>query len=121
MARTLRKSNPRLVELIQDLKRAARENEAPIWRDLAKRFSKPSANWAEVNLSRLQRYAAEGEVLVVPGKLLGTGELSKVLTVAAFRASTAARKKVEAIGGKVLDIRDLVRDHPKGSGVRIMG
>ncbi len=121
MAKALRKSNPGLVALIQELKRAARESGARIWSDIAKRLSKPRANWAEVNLSRLERHASEGDVLVIPGKLLGAGELSKAIKVAAFTASNAARQKVEAAGGKFMDIRQLIHDNPKGSGVRIMG
>ncbi len=121
MAKALKKTNPNLVVLIQDLKRVARENEAPLWRDIAKRLSRPKANWAEVNLSRLERYAAEGDVLVVPGKLLGSGELSKALRIAAFTASEVARRKVESAGGHVLGIRQLMEENPRGSGVRIMG
>lgn len=121
MSRALRKSNPLLVSLIQDLKAAAREHEAPLWRDLADRLAKPQANWAEVNVSRLERHAAEGETVVVPGKLLGTGRLSKKLTVAAFQASGSARTKVEASGGRLLGLRELVEANPKGSDVRILG
>lgn len=121
MAKALRKTNPALLALIEDLRRVARENEAPIWRDVAKRLSKTSQRWAEVNLSRLERYASEGETVLVPGKLLGAGELSKPLTVAAFRASAAAKEKVQAAGGKVLTISELMQQNPKGSGIRIMG
>jgi large subunit ribosomal protein L18e len=121
MAKALRKTNPGLIALIQDLKRVARENDAPLWRDIAKRLSKPGARWAAVNLSRLERYASEGEVLIVPGKLLGSGEVSKPLKVAAFKASRTAKEKVEAAGGQVLTIRQLMDENPKGSGIRIMG
>ncbi|MEE9237415.1 MAG: 50S ribosomal protein L18e [Thermoplasmata archaeon] len=121
MAKLLTKTNPGLVALIGDLKQAARENDAPIWRDLAKRLSRASSRWAEVNLSRLERYSAKGDILVVPGKLLGSGQISKPIKVAAFRTSKTAREKVEAAGGEVLEFRQLMREYPKGSGVRIMG
>lgn len=121
MAKLLTKTNPGLVALIGDLKQAARENDAPIWRDLAKRLSRASSRWAEVNLSRLERYSAKGDILVVPGKLLGSGQISKPIKVAAFRTSKTAREKVEAAGGEVLEFGQLMREYPKGSGVRIMG
>ncbi len=121
MTKALKKSNPGLVALIEDLKKAARENDAPIWRDLAKRLSRPRANWAEVNVSRVERYTSKGDTVVVPGKLLGTGELSKSVKVAAFQASMTAQAKVESAGGTFLGLRQLLDENPTGSGVKIMG
>jgi large subunit ribosomal protein L18e len=121
MSKKVRKSNPLLVALIDDLKAAAREHEAPIWRDLALRLARPHRVWAEVNLSRLERHTSAGEVVVIPGKLLGTGRLTKALRISAFQSSEAARSRVEAAGGQLLEIRDLVSENPRGSGVRIMG
>ena len=99
----------------------ARESGAPIWRDVADRLERSRKNWSEVNLSRLSRYAAKGEQIVVPGVVLATGEMTTAVTVAAFRASEAARKKIEAAGGRSVDLLELAVQNPKGSGVRIMG
>lgn len=99
----------------------SRENAAPIWRDVAERLERSRRNWSEVNLSRLGRYAGKGEQVVVPGILLATGELKVPLTVAAFRTSDAARRKIEAAGGKALSLLELAVQNPKGRGVRIMG
>jgi len=57
----------------------------------------------------------------VPGVVLATGEISTPLTVASFRASAAARKKIEAAGGRAITLLELAVQNPKGSGVRIMG
>ena len=74
-----RKTNPVLVALISDLKKAERETGSAIWRDIAVRLEKPSRNWAETNLSRLERYANEGETILVPGKVLAvTGDTIEV-------------------------------------------
>jgi len=121
MGRKCVKSNPNLVGLIQKLKEAGRTNEAQIWRDIALRLEGPSSNWAEVNISRLDRYAGENETVVIPGKLLGAGETAKKLTVAAFRSSAQAREKVEKAGGRSISIEELLAQNPKGSNVRIMG
>lgn len=119
--RKLMKTDPNLVSLIESLKRESREKGTAIWRDIALRLEKPSRNWAEVNLSRLERYTDEGDVVVVPGKVLGAGSLNKRLTVAAYRFSGSARKKIEEAGGRSMTITELVRDLPDGSGVTIMG
>ena len=119
--RQTQKTDPNLVALIDNLKRESRERETAIWRDIALRLEKPSRNWAEVNLSKLERYANEGDVIIVPGKVLGAGSLNKKVTVAAFRFSESAAKAIDAAGGTRMSITDLVKQNPAGNGVRIMG
>ena len=119
--KTEKKTNPGLLSLIGDLKRWSRENNAPIWRDIARRLEKPSRVWAEVNISRLTLHVSKGETVIVPGKLLGAGEIDFPITVAAFRATEQAQRKITEVGGTVLTIPELADSNPKGSGVRIMG
>lgn len=115
------KTNAHLQRVVQELRDLSREQSAPIWRDVADRLERSRRNWSEVNLSRVSRYAAKGDKIVVPGVLLATGTLSTSVTVGAFRASAAARKKVEAAGGKALSLLEFAVANPKGTGVRIMG
>lgn len=121
MGNASRKTNPNLVSLIKHLKDASRLNEAPVWRDIALRLEGPMRNWAEVNVGKLNRYAGENEVVVIPGKLLGAGEIAKKVTVAAYRSSGQAKDKIVKAGGKNVSIEELVAMNPKGSNVRIMG
>jgi large subunit ribosomal protein L18e len=115
------KTNAGLVTLIGDLKAQTRSNGAPLWRDVALRLEKSRSNWAEPNLSRLSRHAADEDVILVPGKLLGSGDVEGKHTVAAYSFSTSARAKIEAAGGKVVSIRDLMNKNPEGKGVYILG
>lgn len=115
------KENPQLASVIRDLRALARESSAPVWRAVADRLAGPRRNWAEVNLSRVQRYAQPKDTVVVPGVLLATGSLEVPVTIGAARTSASARKKVEAAGGRVLGLLDLAQKNPKGSGVRMLG
>ena len=115
------KTNPHLQHVVRELREVSREVGVAIWGDVADRLERSRRNWSEVNLSRLSRYGSKGEQIVVPGVVLATGEISTPLTVAAFRASSAARKKIEAAGGRTLSLLELAVQNPKGSGVRIMG
>jgi len=115
------KTNPHLQQVVRELREVSREAGVAIWRDVADRLERSRRNWSEVNLSRLNRYGSNGEQIVVPGVVLAAGEISTPLTVAAFRASSAARKKIEAAGGRAISLLELAVQNPKGSGVRIMG
>lgn len=117
---TLNKTDPNLVSLIFDLKKISRENGAEIWRDIALRLEKPRCNWAEVNLSKLERYTNEGDFVVVAGKVLGAGAISKKVTVAAYNFSDSAMKAIVEAGGEGITIKELIQMKPNGAGVRIM-
>ena len=118
--KTIRKTDLSLIALINDLKAAERDTGAAIWRDIAVRLEKPRRNWAETNLSKLERYAEDGETVIVPGKVLAAGSISKKVTVAAFSFSAAAADAIKAAGGSVVSIQDLMAQNPKGSKVKIL-
>jgi large subunit ribosomal protein L18e len=118
--RKLLATNPEVHGLVQFLKEAAFKNEAPIWKDVAKRMAKPSRRRAEVNISKINRYASENDTIVVAGKVLGAGSLKQNVTVAAFNFSNTAKLAIEAAGGKCITIPELVEQNPKGSKVVIM-
>ena len=98
MSKPTRKTNADLVGLIDQLKAQSRDTGAALWRDVAKRLSKSRKNWAQPNLSRVTRYAPEGATILVPGKLLGSGEVTGNRTIAAYSVSSSARAKIEAAG-----------------------
>lgn len=121
MSNPIRKTNTQLVEVINQLKAQSRDTGAALWRDVAMRLSKSRKNWAQPNLSRISRHAPEGATVLVPGKLLGSGELSGEHTIAAYSVSTGAREKIEAAGGRVLTYSELMNENPEGKGVVILG
>lgn len=116
-----KKTNPELVDLILDLKKRARELDAPIWRDVALRLESSNRNRAEVNVSKIDRFAASNETVIVPGKLLGAGEIKKPVIVASYAASDSAIVKITKAGGRVITLRELMAENPKGKNVRILG
>jgi large subunit ribosomal protein L18e len=116
-----KKTNETLITLITELKKKAYENKAPIYKDLACRLEKPARNWAEVNISRLAAHTKKGDIVVIPGKLLGSGELKVPITVAAFSFSESAKKKIKNAGGRSISIAELAEKRPHGKGIRIIG
>ena len=113
--------NPQLLELIRHLKKAANENDAKIWKDMADSLSKPRRRRVSVNLSRINRNTEKGQVVAVAGKVLGAGTLDHPTTVAAFAFSEAAKAKIKRAKGKCLTFPELIKKNPKGSNVRIVG
>jgi len=121
MLRTISKENPELRHLLIHLRRAAKAHEAPIWGAVARRLARSRHQTTPVNVGHLQRLVEPSATVVIPGKLLADGLLSKPLTVAAFQFSAAARTKIHAAGGKALTIEELLKAKPNGTGVRLFG
>ena len=119
--KTAGKTNPELINLIRDLKDAGRKNKAPVWRDIARRLSRPLNNWAEVNVGHLDRVCAEGDTVIVPGKVLAAGDIEKKINIAAWRFSSGAETKITKAGGKIMNIGQMVKKNPKGKKLRIIG
>lgn len=116
-----RKTNPELIALVASLRETGREQDAPIWRDIAQRLERPSRLWAEVNVGKLETTVGDGETAVVPGKVLSAGHVSRPLTVAAFAFSGKAQEKIKAAGGDCLSLGALAETNKTGSKCRIVG
>ena len=118
MTSPIPKENSELVRLIVELRRTARAQKAPIWATAADRLERPRHQVVPVNVAHLERVANADDTVLVPGKLLAEGTLSKKLTVAAFAFSKDARSKIHAAGGVAITVHDLLRTRPSGAGVR---
>ena len=113
-------TNPLTKKLISDLEKLSVKEKAKIWKDVASRLQKPARIMAEVNVGHLQGNLRDGETALVPGKLLGTGNVGKAVTVAAFSASESAKNKINAAKGEFLTLQELMKKNPKGAKVRIL-
>jgi len=113
-------TNVHLRKLIRFLIKNSKENKAKIWKYVAELLSKPTRKRIKVNLGKIDKLANENDTVIVPGKVLGGGNISKKITIAAWRFSESAKKKLENIGAKITKIEDLVKENPKGSKVKII-
>lgn len=117
---SLEDKNIQLKALIVSLKKHAIENEAPLWKRIALELERPSRNTRAVNISRISRYTKPDDVIIVPGKVLSSGELTHPVTVAAYAFSQTAAQKISA-KGKVEQILELAKKNPKGTNIKIIG
>ncbi|MFL2939883.1 MAG: 50S ribosomal protein L18e [Candidatus Poseidoniales archaeon] len=116
-----RKSNSELVKTIDELKKASRENDAPIWKSIANKLEGPSRNWPVVNISKLEYNVSKNGKAVIPGKIMGSGTLSKKVTVSAYSFTKSAVEKIEGAGGKCMIYNDFIKKNPTGKDVVVIG
>lgn len=112
----MKKDNQVMLSLVESLMKA----EKPVWRRIANELSRPRRERVEVNLSKLEIYADENATVVVPGKVLGSGMVTRKVNVAAFSFSHNAKKLISQAGGKTMSIDGLYKSNPDGRGIMIL-
>jgi large subunit ribosomal protein L18e len=94
--------NEKLVSLIHSLERDKRG----FWKQVARLLAKPKRQRVSVNVSKIDRFAEDGNTVIVPGKVLSNGEISKPVIVAAFAFSKDAKVGIEKAGGKAITLEE---------------
>jgi large subunit ribosomal protein L18e len=106
--------------LIRSLKKTSSEQQVPLWKRIAEDLERPTRQRRIVNIFKIDASVQEGDTIIVPGKVLGEGDLTKKVTVAAYAFSDEAKAKI-AKSGRVLSIAELLKSNPKGQKVKILG
>ncbi len=114
-------TNQLTFKMANDLRKASARNDAPIWKRLSEFALKPKSSKRTVNLYKLSKQTNENDIVVVPGKVLGTGALSHKITLCSFSISNEAASKILEAGGKIIPYTELVEKYPTGKGVKLLG
>lgn len=96
------KTNKELIDLIIKLKKIN-----PI---IAKELSKPRRKKIEINLNEIDK--EKGDV-IIPGKVLSVGNITKAKKIVAFSASKRAIEKIKEAKGTFVGISDEIKKNPK--------
>ncbi len=112
-------TNQVLKNLIQEIRKKAFEDGSKLWKRIADDLEKPTRKRRIVNLYNINRNTKDNETVIVPGKVLATGEIDHAVTVAAFSFSGSAEEKINKVG-KAVPITDLMKESPEGKRIRIL-
>ncbi len=109
-----RKTNPTLVEVIR---KASKLKE---WRRAAEILAGGNKRYSSLNLSQIDEKSEAGDTVVVLGKVLSFGELTKKLKICALSFSKSAEEKITKQKSEaVLLIHEISKNH-KAEGVKIL-
>ena len=110
----MRKTSSEIVETII----AAKKNKA--WLKIAHMISGPRRKQASVNLIDIEKETKEGDTVLIAGKVLGSGDVSKKVRVVALYFSEEARKKLKAKKCEVVSVKEEIKVNPKAQGIRVL-
>jgi len=114
-------TNQVVIRMASDLKKASAKNNAPIWAKLAEYALKPTIARRDLNLNKIAQLTKENDIVVFPGKVLGTGNISHKIILFSFSISNSAVTKITEKGGKLISHSELIEKNPTGKGVVLLG
>lgn len=110
-----RKTNPLVLETVN----LARKNKN--WLMVAKLVSESRRKYAKVNLVEIDKQTTAGDTVVVVGKVLGSGSVSKKVRICALGFSKSALAKLKESKSEAVTILEEINKNPKAEGIKIMG
>lgn len=84
------------------------------WKAVSGYLNVPSRQAKSVNLYQICKNAVKGDIIVVPGKILGNGDLKEKVTIACFQVSASAKQKILEQGSTLLTIQEAFDTYPQG-------
>ena len=109
-----RKTNPILVETVI----SAKKNNQ--WLDVARVLSRPRKKRIGVNLDDLNKEISDNQSIVIPGKVLSQGDLTKKAKIIAFSFSEKAKEKLLKSGCEISTIIEEIKKNPEAKGIKIV-
>ena len=109
-----RKTNPSLIETFA----SAKKNNG--WKKIADILSSPTRRQSRLNLSEIDKQTSAGDTVLIPGKVLSQGEITKKIKICALSASKNAREKMKHSKTEFLTINEEINKNPKCEGIKIL-
>ena len=104
---------------LETIIKTAREQSAPIWKRVGRELSGARRRYPAVNLAKIEKYGKKELVVVVPGKVLGTGQITKQ-TVVAVSFSKIALAKIKKSGGTAELLESYILKNKEGKKVQLL-
>lgn len=109
-----KKTSKKLVETIINLKKHDG------WLDVARVLSGSRKNMVNFNLEKINNKAKEGEIVIIPGKVLSQGDVDKKIKIIAFGFSKKAEEKLSKSKIKFSHINEEIKINPTAKGIKIL-
>ena len=109
-----KKNNPELVETIITAKKQK------AWFEIAAILSGSRRNKIAFNLNEIDKKAKDGDVIVVPGKILSLGKIDKKIKLVALDFSEKAKEILSKSKIEISIILEEIKKNPSAKGIKIL-
>ena len=103
--------------LSETLKEAIKYEE---WIKVAGMLSGPTRRYKSINLDEIDQRTTTGDRVVIVGKVLGKGELSKKVRICALSFSAKVKERIKNSKSEIVSIIEEIKKNPKAEGIKIL-
>jgi large subunit ribosomal protein L18e len=112
--RSRKKTNPELVETLK----LATNN--PKWLLIAKILSGPTTAQSKINLNQIDKESKTGDTIIIPGKVLSKGDLTKKVKICALSISKEANEKLKDTKSEYTTLLNEINKNKKAEGINLI-
>ena len=109
------------MEILMEVRKAYRQTGRPIWKAVYELIDVAKRKGRKVNVAKLERLVPEGAYVVVPGKVLGGGIITKSVMVGALDFSSSAVEKIKKANGKAIYLDRFIKRYGRKEGLILVG
>jgi large subunit ribosomal protein L18e len=95
-------------EWLDVIRKAQQAKRKPVYKRVYELVAVPSRRRAAVDLYKISRHTKDGDNVIVPGKVLGTGPIAHSINIAAISFSAVALKNLKDANCKIVNIKDML-------------
>lgn len=112
--RSRKKTSPELAATISlALKTSA-------WVKYVKLLSQPTKKHSSINLKKIDKQTSMGDTVLIPGRVLSSGEITKKIRICSFGISKEALENLSKTKSEWATILDEIKKNPKAEGIKII-
>ncbi len=112
--RIRRKTNS---ELASTIKLASKQEG---WSKISQILSGATRKYSSLNLFQIDKESKTGDTIVIPGKVLSKGDLTKRIKICALAISEQAKEKLKNSKSEFIHILEEIKKNPKAEGIKIL-
>jgi len=109
-----KKTNPNLVETLKEVVKHSG------WKKVAELLSGSTRKYKSINLFQIDKESKAGDTVVIVGKVLSKGELTKKVRVCALSFSDTVEAKIKESKSEMVSILVEVKKNPKAEGIKVL-
>lgn len=112
--RIKRKTSPEIIEIL----RVGRKSNA--WHKVTQIISAANREYSSVNLEKIDKETKAGDIVVIIGKVLSAGHITKKVRIAALGISEVAKEKLKESKSEYVPLLEEIKVNPKALGVKLI-